>query len=346
MSVFSVLIVGEDVPGSLYRSYRRGFEQLGVEVQGYCPVQARDRGTLLSRSRVGRRLFGSRVAAEFNERVCDELAAAKPGLTLVLKGEMFSAKTVQHLRAVTKSPVVNFYPDDPFSRTRSNRLVFGPGVLASYDLCFTFARHLMGSYREAGVADVRYLPFARDPELHGPAPGFEVPRHEIAFIGNLDAERIYWLEAIANHDVVVFGEHTRKALRRGSALRGMTFLPAVYGAGFARAIRQGVIALNVMRRQNAMSHNMRSFESPACAAFTLSQRTPELVQLFREDDEIVCFGSPEELRSKVAHWLAAPPGARDAIAARGFLRVEHDTYAKRAQAILEASRSRTSSSLH
>jgi spore maturation protein CgeB len=89
-----------------------------------------------------------------------------------------------------------------------------------------------------------------------------------------------------------------------------------------------------MRPQNAFSHNMRSFESPACGAFTLSQRTPELSDLFEENTDIACFGSVEELRDQVARWRADPAG-RAEIAAAGYERVRDDTYARRAAVLLE-----------
>ena len=78
---------------------------------------------------------------------------------------------------------------------------------------------------------------------------------------------------------------------------------------------------------------MRSYESPACGAFTMSQRTPELIELFVEGKEIACFGSREEMREQLEHWLARPALNRAAVAEAGFRRVEHDTYTRRAETI-------------
>ena len=79
---------------------------------------------------------------------------------------------------------------------------------------------------------------------------------------------------------------------------------------------------------------MRSYESPACGAFTLTQRTPELCELFVEDEQMVCFADVDELRDAVARWLPDARG-RSAIAAAGFARVRDDTYARRACTMLE-----------
>ena len=328
-----VLIVGEDAPGALSNSYAHAFGSLGAEVVRHCTARSYAGALPGAGTRVGRRLMGPAVAKVFNRRLRDELSGVRADLVLVVKGEQLSPETVQALRRATGAPVVNFYPDDPFSEVRSNRLAHGAGVLAAYDACFTFARHLIPAYRQAGVGRVFYLPFARDPEQHAPVTDAGEPEFEVVFAGNLNEERVRWLEPLAGFRLAVFGERTERALPRGSALRGATFLPAAYGPELAQALARGAVSLNVMRLQNAGSHNMRSFESPACGAFTLSQRTPELVELFREGEEVACFGSEEEMVEQVRWWLERPEERRR-VADAGFRRVEHDTYAVRAREIL------------
>jgi spore maturation protein CgeB len=207
-------------------------------------------------------------------------------------------------------------------------------VLAAYDVCFTFARHLIPEYERAGVGQVEYLPFARDPALHAPFAHRD-PVFDVVFVGNLDPDRVRFLDALAqDYRVGVFGERTATVVPKGSALARATFAPAAYGDDLARALACGAISLNVMRPQNSRSHNMRSFESPACGAFTLSQRTPELSQLFVEGEHVVCFSDIDELRAAVARSLP-DARARSAIAAAGYARVRDDTYARRASTMLQ-----------
>jgi spore maturation protein CgeB len=276
------------------------------------------------------------LLSTFNENVARDMTGVAFDLVLVIKGHRLSAASIDRIRQSTGAPVVNFYPDDPFSEERSNRLAYGPNVLASYDACFTFARHLMRDYERAGAQAVHYLPFARDPALHAPVASPTTPAFDVVFVGNLDADRVSFLDALArDYRVAVFGERTSAAVPRSSALGRATFAPAAYGGDLARALTCGAISLNVMRPQNSRSHNMRSFESPACGAFTLSQRTPELSELFAEGHEIVCFSDVDELRAAVARWLPDAAG-RSAIAGAGFARVRDDTYARRAGVMLEA----------
>lgn len=331
-----VLILGEAAPGGLMASYVRGFTELGADVRTFCLAQAYRDSAPRIRSRVLRRVAEPLLLSAFNDRVVRELGSVDADLVLVLKGHRLSPATVDRLREAADAPVVNFFPDDPFSRERSNRLAYGPNVLGAFDACFTFARHLMPAYERAGARAVHYLPFARDPEQHAPVTMSTSPEFDVVFVGNLDESRVRCLDALAGrYRVGVFGERTSVTVGRGTALARATFGPAAYGPSLARTLALGAVSLNVMRPQNAGSHNMRSFESPACGAFTVSQRTLELNELFAEGEEMVCFTTTEELCDVVDTSLK-DPSKRARVANAGFQRVRDDTYARRACTILES----------
>ena len=82
---------------------------------------------------------------------------------------------------------------------------------------------------------------------------------------------------------------------------------------------------------------MRSFEIPACGAFMLAERTEEHLALFREDEEAVFFGTPEEMLDKVRYYLAHDE-IRRRIAEAGHARVTAGghTYLDRLREIVRA----------
>lgn len=331
-----VRLLGVDAPGSLMHSFEAAFRRLGAEVSTYCLTRA-FRGPLgHTLTRVARRAFPDSMIRIANERVVREQRPGQADLVLVLKGEYLLPSTVEALRARTGGVVANYYPDDPFSTDPSMGLIAGVETLGAYDVCFTFARHLIADYRRAGVARAEWLPFARDPDLYSPVPAVQPPEFEAVFVGNLDEERVRWLAPVAaRHRLAIFGEHTLAAVPRTSALRSATFLPAAYGPQLAHSLARGAVALNMMRIQNRRSHNMRSFESLASGAFTLSQWTEELETMFRGGEEVVFARDPDEMAEMVGRWLPKRD-ERLAIARAGFARVEHDTYEARARTIMDA----------
>jgi hypothetical protein len=329
-----VMVLGEDAPGGLMHSYASAFRRLGSDVSTYCLASAFRNGLNATAARVANRLVPASLLRRFNAKLLADLGEMPLDVALVLKGDRIAPATIAELRRRTGAVWLNFYPDDPFSDVRSNRLAYGPATLGAYDHCFTFARHLIAQYQKSGVFRVTWLPFARDPDQHSPMGQSSAPQFDVVFVGNLDEERVQWLEGVAaSFNVAIFGEHTRAAVSRTSVLRKAAFLPAAYGAALCHALARGAISLNVMRHQNRFSHNMRSFESLACGAFTLSQRTPELCSMFKENVEVAFASTPGELSSRVDYWLSRA-AERQRIGAAGFRRVENDTYEERARTIL------------
>ncbi len=326
-----LLLAGEDIPGSLGISYADAFQSLGWTVT-YFPLSAAGalhKGILArARARIASRATESRL----NEGLRAEVRRLRPDLSLVIKGHRLSAATIAELRQTSALGAINFYPDDPFSSAAVNEA--STATLREYSACFIFAEHLLPSYKAIRVRAAYYLPFARDPALHAPAPVHD-PEFEAVFVGNLDADRVKWLEAIADRDIAIFGHETRRAIPAGSKLNRAAFFSPVFGADLAKALGRGRVSLNFLRRQNAGSHNMRSFESPACGAFTLSQRSPELIKLFRVGEEIETFSTARELSDGLSASLANPE-KRARIAEAGFRRVEHDTYARRVETMLSS----------
>jgi spore maturation protein CgeB len=51
----------------------------------------------------------------------------------------------------------------------------------------------------------------------------------------------------------------------------------------------------------------------------LHERSPELLELYKEGEEVACFSSPQELAEKIDYYLAHPE-ERDAIAGAGHRR--------------------------
>jgi spore maturation protein CgeB len=111
---------------------------------------------------------------------------------------------------------------------------------------------------------------------------------------------------------------------------------AVYLTDFADIICRSSISLGLLREEVSDKHTQRTFEIPACGSLQIAPRNDEILSFFKEDDEIVCFDSPEELKEKVGFYLAHP-ASRERIARNGFKKVtsSNHTYQHRVETMLE-----------
>ncbi len=335
-----VLLASEFGLGQIGGSFQRAFEEIGVEVDAFDMAKE-----YLERPLAGNRYFSFvfrwRYARAMSLRLYQRALQYRPDLLLVTKGHWINPRALRSIHSLG-AKIFNFYTDSPFfysdrsyGRVNTSRWVYESFAL--YDAFFTFTQYLMEDLRRYGCRRVEYLPFARDPHLHRPYEGNEDLKEyecDISFIGNLDEERLHWLTPLSAYHLKIWGGKQGQLDLRASPLRSKFQGKTLYGEDFAKAIRASKITLNLMRQVNLGSHNMRTFEAPSCRAFVLSVRNPEVVQLFREDKEAAYFSTRDELLAKVELYLAHPE-ERERIARAGWERVKDETYAKRAQRILE-----------
>jgi spore maturation protein CgeB len=98
----------------------------------------------------------------------------------------------------------------------------------------------------------------------------------------------------------------------------------LHGERFVRAIQAAQINLGIMNgpRVGASSGDLttsRTYQIPASGGFMLHQRNREVLELYRENEEIGCFESVEELAEKIDYYLAHP-AERENIARAGHAR--------------------------
>ncbi|MCA9001604.1 MAG: glycosyltransferase, partial [Planctomycetes bacterium] len=172
-------------------------------------------------------------------------------------------------------------------------------------------------------------------------PGFrtgEVERGAIDpahYLGEVAAaeKRLNYVAALAQHGASVWGDGGWQRLQahgityKGPALHE-TELPLIYSGTR--------INVDVGRIYQSDIVTMRIFDILACGGFVLAEHSEALAELFEIGVEVESYRTQEELKAKVAHYLAHPEAAR-AIAERGRRAVlERHTIDGRLQAMLEA----------
>ncbi|MBN2198078.1 glycosyltransferase [Candidatus Wolfebacteria bacterium] len=311
--MFKILIISSSTKWDLGRSYLRGFSILGAEAEIFDEQKFYKENSFLASNRYGRRLFWRFLAGPLQKEILKTAKEKRPDLILVFKGWLIKPQTISDIKKILPQTLVfNFNPDNPFNtwhHGNSNYWIINSIPL--YDVYFIWGKFLVEPLKKAGAKAVEYLPFGYDSKIHYPAEvskkDREVYGSDIAFIGTWDKEREWWLNNLITKDSIIknlnlkiWGNLWEKANKK---LQEKWQKKEMVGEEFSRVCGASKIILNFIRKQNGSSHNMRTFEIPACRGFMLSNRTSEQIEFFKEGKEAEYFSNAIELKEKINYYL-------------------------------------------
>jgi hypothetical protein len=316
-----VLFLGENWWGSCARACSAALRRLG------CDVLDVDQQTVFPAwrrrpSRAALRLMRTQLLREYNDRVMEAAGALEPELLLAFKGANVVPATLAALRARGVA-LYNYFPD----RMALYEAQMAP-TLELYDCVFDTKRYWDGDVgARLKPRALVHVPHGYDPDIHRPWPLEERDLRrfgcDVSFVGSYHVTKEALLgrllELRPGLDLRIWGNRWGEC--RIPSLRARVQGAAVNGAGYARALRAARINLGLMgvTPEAKDETSTRTYEIPASGGFMLHERTPELLELFREGEEVACFDSVEELAEKIDHYLAHP-GERERIAAAGHAR--------------------------
>ena len=238
-------------------------------------------------------------SAGHSPNASDHLADRGPAdLTLVVKGPLLDHTAVDYLRTQLSSPVACWNPDSPFDGAVSNRGAGIPQTISAYDYYITWAHDVADRLR-AAARQVIVIPFAWDPALMPPRPGRGVATDRIVFIGTATRERVSCLRSLAALRPMVFGTGWPQ-------LKGVDIRPPARGIAFSEIAGEARWNLNLLRPQNARSHNMRTFELVGAGGTQVAPITDDHRRFLGADGQTVLFSSKQELEA----ILRTDPGQR------------------------------------
>ncbi len=323
-----ILICGSFWHGSLEESYARAFESIGWSVVRFDWEQYA-KAHPLAFTALTDKLLRLKIADRVGKQFVAAIEETRPDLVLVIKGRTISADTLAQAKKVLQDrPLINFNPDSTWdAANRTNRLL---DAIPIYDVHFTWNKHLLEPFREAGAQSVAYLPFAFDPLLHKPMGLKPIPEYDAIFIGTYSSDRDKLLGSLFGVDIRIVGNGWQKAAH---VSKHWVISDARYGQDAVHVLGNGMCSINILRAQNAGSHNMRTFEIPATANPMLTTRSEEQAQWFEEGTDMECYSTTEELKEKIT-MLSKDRRHAQEIAKNGYCRVREETYAKRAGTIV------------
>jgi hypothetical protein len=250
---------------------------------------------------------------EYNRELELQARRLEPDMLVVFKGTWVQGRAIRSLRAMG-TRCYNYYTDVSFR-------AHGPYIaraLPHYDWIFTTKTFGLDDMREQlGITRASHILFAFDPDLHRPLEmtqrDYERFGCDVSYIGTWSPKKEELLTQIAlrrpSLKLRIWGEYWNNA--RSAAIRDSIGGHEVLGNEFVRALLGSKINLSIMseaRKGSSRGDQVanRTFVVPACGAFVLHERTDELLQYFKEDEHLGCFGDADELIVKIDYYLARP----------------------------------------
>ena len=210
-----------------------------------------------------------------------------------------------------------------------------------YDHVFCAGTEAMDLLASCGVANLHWLPFACDPELHRPTTLSDHDRQvygrDVAFVGAFYANRWQTLKSLVGAcDLGIWGPGWERAQDR--RLKGIVTSGYVEYTKWVKIFGAAKIVVVVHYQDGSTPCHQASpkvFEALACNAFVLVDGQRDVLSLFRSGTHLVSFTDVADLTAKVDYYLAHE-SERRAIAAAGYAAViQLHTYRHRIHTILD-----------
>jgi spore maturation protein CgeB len=220
----------------------------------------------------------------------------------VMKGTDLKVSMLRTIKDKNKDlKLICFNPDDPFNKASSNLDIVSSIPL--YDYYCIWTKLLNDRLRKEGAKEILYLPFGIDSTIIYPIE--TLYQYDISFIGNGDSERHRLIKELNDEitkrglifKVHVFGNNW-PFMGKNIFVHGQ-----INGIDFLKTISASRINLNLLRRQNKNSINMRTFEIPGANGFMIHEESEEAKTFFTEDNEVIYFSSIKDLVDKCEFYL-------------------------------------------
>jgi spore maturation protein CgeB len=303
-----ILYFGTLSPEGNGRHYARAFEKLGHAVQYFDPgyylstnVAQRITQKLTKAPRKARiRMVDAELLAMCNKENFD--------LVFVMSENFLSKDTIEAIRVETSShpPLFVFHSlDNLFSNGIKKPKDFFE-TFTAYDFVFTTKSFNVARYKELGQSQAHYVQSSFEPSVHHPVPEetslYGDKFFPVTFIGTFDHSREDYVKAIGWDRLHIWGNDWKRF--KGYLKNHKAITPrAIYGEEFCDIVSHSQVNLGLLRGEAGDLHTTRTLEIPACGGLQLAPRNDEILSLFEEDKEIVCFGSLEEMESKIDFLL-------------------------------------------
>jgi len=281
--------------------------------------------------------FPGPALKRLNREVVDVANEQKPNLVLFWRTTHVLPKTINRLSSMGFK-TASYNNDDPFGPKVHGNVPWHHHMLWQcylkclplFDYNFFYRKincieAIAVGARHAEVLLPYFLPWQDQPVILSEAEQ-KIYETEVVFVGHYEPDgREDSIRALvtAGIRVKLWGGHYWSRAVLGDLYDHLAPIVVAEGIAYGKALSGAKICLCFLSKLNRDTYTRRCFEIPAYGKVMLAERTDDLLQFFKEDEEACFFSSQEELVNKVK-WLINNPDIRESIAQAGLRRIWKD----------------------
>jgi len=298
-----ILIYGEGYFFAIAPQLKSAFEQLNCDVDIFDWTSYLYTTKKINlRNRILNRILLPLIQNRINEHFINHIKSDAYDAILVITGWHLSVKSIETAKKHARC-ILNWSMEELFNNVFS--AFINTETYNKYDIIFSPRQHLFKQYLSKGIKRIEYLPFFYYPQHYPIVPtgkDKELWGSDIAFMGTWSKEREKVLKMLEGHKVKIWGGGWNKSHNKFKHKFTITNKIA-WLEDMSKVVNSTKIIVDTLTKEQNDKINMKNYQIPACGGFLLSQRTDEILALFEEDKEIVCYDSYEELKDKCEYYL-------------------------------------------
>ncbi len=245
------------------------------------------------------RLGLSSVLNRINNSILKKIKVFKPDVLLVFKGMEIFPETLHWIKKQSVL-IVNYNTDNPFvftGRGSGNKNIVKS--ISLYDLFISYDKGISEQVKTKFRIDTSVIPFAF--EEKSATIVNEEEKNKLCFIGNEDVDRLLFINKLAENNIQLdlYGDWNKKNLHSN-----IQYFGKINRDELLNCMNRYRIQLNLLRRHNQTSHNMRTFEIPAAGSIQLAPLTIDHLTFFEPDKEIFLFRDIDDCICKIKYLLS------------------------------------------
>jgi hypothetical protein len=271
---------------------------------------------------VGWRFKKGPFITNINEYITESLKGDyKYDLVWIDKGVFIKPVIISKLKEKS-ARLVHFTPDPAFAYHQSK---FFYEALPYYDYCITTKSYELTNYQSYGTKTI-FCTQGYDPALHKPHYSFE-RKKGLIFIGHLEKERQELVEGIvkAGIQITVAGNHWDKFYAKLGKPANLIYKgTGIFGTDYARELSRAQIGLGFLSKWVPELHTTRTIEIPACGTALMTEKTPEIDNIFSQK-EVIYFKDEADMLGQIKYFMDHTEELRS-LSLRGYERITGGGY--------------------